>query len=80
MDYVSQGVAVPSSCCGTLTGECDASVYALKPGCRAEFRDFWASNTNIIRYAGIGVAVVELVALTFACCLASSVRKSRHSM
>lgn len=72
-------VNVPKSCCGSLTNECPQSVYETKPGCRAKFVDFWASNTNIIRYAGIVVALVELVAFTFACCLASSIRKSNHN-
>ncbi|KAM7345932.1 23 kDa integral membrane protein-like [Cochliomyia hominivorax] len=70
--------SVPSSCCGTMTGECPQSVYSTKPGCRAEFVNFWSTNTNIIRYAGIAVALVELVAFTFACCLVSSIRKSYH--
>ncbi|XP_075166946.1 23 kDa integral membrane protein-like [Haematobia irritans] len=80
IDYIGNGNPVPSSCCGTLSGQCDAVVYETKPGCRGEFKNFWATNTNIIRYAGIGVAIVELVALTFACCLTTSIRKSRHSM
>ncbi|XP_023291920.2 23 kDa integral membrane protein-like [Lucilia cuprina] len=78
--YLNYGGNVPSSCCGTMTGECPQSVYVNKPGCRDTFVDFWATNTNIIRYAGIGVALVELVAFTFACCLASSIRKSSHRM
>ncbi|XP_065370017.1 CD63 antigen-like [Calliphora vicina] len=80
MNYVVAGTDVPKSCCGSMTAECPISVYEFKPGCRAQFVDFWASNTNIIRYAGIGVALVELVAFTFACCLASSIRKSSHKM
>ncbi|XP_073845829.1 23 kDa integral membrane protein-like [Musca autumnalis] len=79
-DYTSNGLTVPNSCCGTMNNACPATVYEFKPGCRKEFRDFWSTNINIIRYAGIGVAIVELVALTFACCLMSSIRKSRHSM
>ncbi|XP_058976349.1 CD63 antigen-like [Musca domestica] len=80
IDYTSNNLQVPNSCCGTLDNACEASVYEFKPGCRKEFLNFWSSNVNIIRYAGIGVALVELVALTFACCLMSSIRKSRHSM
>lgn len=75
-DYTSMGATVPNSCCGSMTNACPAVEYITKPGCRQEFVDFWASNTNIIRYAGIGVALVELVAFIFACCLASSIRKS----
>ncbi|XP_061402418.1 CD63 antigen [Musca vetustissima] len=80
IDYTANNLPVPNSCCGTLNGACDASVYVTKPGCRKEFSNFWSSNIDIIRYAGIAVALVELVALTFACCLMSSFRKSRHSM
>ncbi|XP_073845836.1 CD63 antigen-like [Musca autumnalis] len=80
VDYTSNGLEVPNSCCGTLSNACDASIYESMPGCRKEFRSFWASNTNIIRYAGIGVALVELLALTFTCCLISSIRKSRHNV
>ncbi|XP_013098676.1 23 kDa integral membrane protein [Stomoxys calcitrans] len=77
LDYTGNNKDVPSSCCGYMNGQCDVNVYESKPGCRSEFREFWATNTDIIRYAGIGVALVELIAFTFACCLASSIRKSR---
>lgn len=75
-DYISLGQAVPNSCCGSMTNTCPATIYLTQPGCRSQFVDFWASNTNIIRWGGIGIALVELVALIFACCLASSIRKS----
>ncbi|TMW44133.1 hypothetical protein DOY81_010784 [Sarcophaga bullata] len=63
-----------------MSGTCPASEYESKPGCRKEFNDFWSSNLDIIRYAGIVVALVELVAFSFACCLASNIRKSSNRM
>ncbi|CAD7015438.1 23 kDa integral membrane protein [Ceratitis capitata] len=79
-DYTSAGVAVPVSCCGSLDAtSCPASIYETKPGCKTEFVDFWATNTNIIRYAGIAVAAIELAVFTIACCLASSMRNSRRN-
>ncbi|XP_017474773.1 PREDICTED: 23 kDa integral membrane protein-like [Rhagoletis zephyria] len=78
-DYTSAGKDVPVSCCGSLDATtCPASVYLTKPGCADAFVDFWATNTNIIRYAGIAVAAIELAVFTIACCLASSMRNSRR--
>nr|XP_014102768.1 CD63 antigen [Bactrocera oleae] len=78
-DYITADKDVPVSCCGSLDiKECPADVYQTKPGCTAEFVGFWATNTNIIRYAGIAVAAIELAVLTIACCLASSMRNSRR--
>ncbi|XP_039956553.1 CD63 antigen [Bactrocera neohumeralis] len=78
-DYISAGKDVPVSCCGSLDATvCTADVYQTKPGCTAEFVGFWQTNTNIIRFAGIAVAAIELAVFTIACCLASSMRRSRR--
>ncbi|XP_054738361.1 CD63 antigen [Anastrepha obliqua] len=78
-DYINAGKSVPVSCCGSLDAtSCSEDVYKTKPGCVDEFVDFWATNTNIIRYAGIAVAAIELAVFTIAFCLASSMRNSRR--
>ncbi|XP_011181475.3 CD63 antigen [Zeugodacus cucurbitae] len=79
-DYLMAGNKVPISCCGSLEiKECPEDVYKTKPGCKDEFVGFWSTNMNIIRYAGIAVAGIELAVFTIACCLASSMRNSRRN-
>ncbi|XP_037949755.1 CD63 antigen [Teleopsis dalmanni] len=75
--YQDYNGSVPSSCCGETIGTCAANIYESRPGCQSAFYDFWSSNMDIIRYAGIGVAIVELVIFTLSCCIASSMRKAK---
>lgn len=78
---------IPQSCCGVVntsgvaTLDSCPTTQAYTDGCQQAFRSFWASNTDIIRWAGIAVALVELLAFTFACCLANSIKAAqKHRM
>ncbi|XP_067634362.1 CD63 antigen-like [Eurosta solidaginis] len=78
-DYDNDSVVIPVSCCGSVDIQtCPASIYETKPGCIKEFVGFWSTNMDIIRYAGLVVAAIELGIFIVACCLASSMRKSHH--
>jgi len=68
---------VPSSCCGykDRTKVCEAEIYSQRPGCRQEFVDFWASNTDLIRWSSLIIALFELGIFIMSCCLASAMRK-----
>lgn len=69
--------AIPASCCDAPSnGFCDAAQAKNREGCKGKFANFWSININIIKYAGLGVAAVELVAFIFSCCLANQVRNS----
>ncbi|XP_073845828.1 23 kDa integral membrane protein-like [Musca autumnalis] len=69
---------VPKSCCGPTAASCSITEAALRPGCAKAFDRMWSKNIDIIRYAGLGVAGIELVAFIFACCLANQVRNNRR--
>ncbi|XP_016957919.1 CD63 antigen [Drosophila biarmipes] len=74
-DYAS--TTVPASCCGykDRSRTCEATIYTQRPGCRAEFVDFWASNTDLIRWSSLIIALFELGIFIMSCCLASAMRK-----
>ncbi|XP_013098720.1 23 kDa integral membrane protein-like [Stomoxys calcitrans] len=73
-DYT--GESVPKSCCGASATNCSIVEALLRPGCLKAFDRVWTKNFDIIRYAGLGVAGIELVAFIFACCLANQVRNN----
>lgn len=77
-DYTLNLDSVPNSCCGANAITCNMLEALKKPGCEEAFISFWDKSINIVRYAGLGVAAVELVAFIFACCLANQVRNSKR--
>ncbi|KAM7343630.1 tetraspanin 42Ed [Cochliomyia hominivorax] len=77
-DYSLAGEDIPLSCCGINATSCSVVSAMTRPGCSRAFGKFWEKNIDIIRYAGLGVAGVELVAFIFACCLANQVRNNRR--
>ncbi|XP_013098679.1 23 kDa integral membrane protein-like [Stomoxys calcitrans] len=79
LDYTYNNVTVPSSCCGSMTGECDANIYKFKRGCRSKIMDILHSNINNIRYSCIGMALVEHVAIILACYFKKGIRTSDNT-
>ncbi|XP_036332320.1 23 kDa integral membrane protein-like [Rhagoletis pomonella] len=77
-DYTFNLESIPNSCCGANAISCNMVEAMKKPGCAQAFTSFWDKSLNIVRYAGLGVAAVELVAFIFACCLANQVRNERR--
>ncbi|XP_011205581.2 23 kDa integral membrane protein [Bactrocera dorsalis] len=77
-DYTMNLESIPNSCCGTNAVSCSVLDAIKKPGCEEAFHSFWDKSINIVRYAGLGVAAIELVAFIFACCLANQVRNSKR--
>ncbi|XP_017031028.1 23 kDa integral membrane protein-like [Drosophila kikkawai] len=76
-NYQEYGNNVPASCCGysDRSQTCEQAIYSQRPGCREEFVDFWASNTDIIRWSSLIFALFELGIFIMSCCLASAMRK-----
>ncbi|EDV35865.1 uncharacterized protein Dana_GF12681 [Drosophila ananassae] len=73
IDYVS--TSFPGSCCDSPSnGTCSIKQVIDRPGCLAAVDSFWDTNVNIIKYAGLGVTAIELVAFIFGCCLANQTR------
>ncbi|XP_054739207.1 23 kDa integral membrane protein-like [Anastrepha obliqua] len=77
-DYTFNLESIPNSCCGSSAVSCSVLDALKKPGCSAAFTNFWDKSIDIVRYAGLGVAAIELVAFIFACCLANQVRNTRR--
>ena len=77
-DYVTALENIPNSCCGAEATTCSSFQAMTKPGCSQALSTFWNKNIDIIRYAGMGVAAVELIAFIFGCCLANQVRNGRR--
>ncbi|KAM8711873.1 hypothetical protein ACLKA7_012388 [Drosophila subpalustris] len=74
--FADYGITYPASCCDSPTnGYCSMTVI-FKSGCKSAVDSLWDTNVNIIKYAGLGVLVVELVAFIFACCLANQTRNN----
>ncbi|KAH8237210.1 hypothetical protein KR038_007049 [Drosophila bunnanda] len=77
--FADYGISYPASCCDSPSnGSCGITQVATRPSCLSSIDSFWNTNVNIIKYAGLGVTVVELVAFIFACCLANQTRNSQR--
>ncbi|XP_055686892.1 23 kDa integral membrane protein-like isoform X1 [Lutzomyia longipalpis] len=67
----------PPSCCGLTSGTC-APQNIFQTGCRSALEDWVDTSKHIIAWVALGVAVVQLVALIFACCLGNHIRNERR--
>lgn len=78
LDY--KNVVFPPSCCpnDNLVHNTCAITQSYNTGCKSVFHAFWSKNIEIIKFAGLGIALVEFVGLVFACCLANSIRNERR--
>ncbi|BFG06159.1 CD63 antigen-like [Drosophila madeirensis] len=77
--FSDYGLSYPGSCCDSPTnGSCTLTSVMTRPGCLSAVDSFWDTNVSIIKYAGLGVTAVELVAFIFACCLANQTRNSQR--
>ncbi|KAH8415986.1 hypothetical protein KR222_006083 [Zaprionus bogoriensis] len=76
--FLDYGTQIPASCCSSPSGGfCNPLTSGIYlSGCRSTVDDLWDGNANIIKYAGLGVVAVELVAFIFACCLANQTRNN----
>ncbi|ALC42345.1 Tsp42Ej, partial [Drosophila busckii] len=70
-DYSNTQI-VPGTCCGytNANAACPASIYTMRPGCNAKFVSFWSDNTNLIRWAGLGICIYEFIVFFLAGILA----------
>jgi len=73
---------VPDSCCKTKSGGCgatitsytdDSKIYTL--GCVDKGKDFAKKNLYLVGGVGVGIAVVELLAIVFGVCLICSFKE-----
>lgn len=79
-DWFQYGQIVNSCCPGKdVKDTCDVS-DAYPHGCLERFKEMIVKNALIIGGVGIGIAVVQIVGVIFACCLAKSIRKEYETV
>ncbi|XP_044312527.1 uncharacterized protein LOC123037098, partial [Drosophila rhopaloa] len=77
--FADYGTSYLASCCDAPTnGSCGMTQVIGRSSCLRAVDSFWDTYANIIKYAGLGVTAVELVAFIFACCLANQTRNSQR--
>ncbi|KAL5287325.1 CD63 family protein [Megaselia abdita] len=77
-DYPDAQMPIPQTCCAGSPATCEAD-QAYKIGCESAFDSWWRLNINLVKYVGIGIGVIELIAVIFSCCLAGAIRDSRRA-
>lgn len=78
VDYTAANLPVPGTCCGYTDRDttCPAVVYESRPGCNAEFTQFWNDNTDIIRWSGLGICIYEFLVFLVAAILTHYMRRA----
>lgn len=72
---VFQNNQLPGSCCQKeASAQCSVD-GAINEGCKTKFIDYLKSNIVTVAGVGIGVAVVQVLAIVFSCCLYSAFRR-----
>jgi len=71
--------AVPDSCCKEDTKGCGSAPdyvdHINQKGCLVQFEDKFVGNIGIVGGVAVGVALAQVLAVAFACCLARGIRK-----
>lgn len=73
--FLDYGVNIPSSCCPSDTNTCNI-LLSYKIGCKEQIRSGIQNSASLIAYTSIGIAIIELIAVVFSCCLSSNIRNS----
>ncbi|XP_059612554.1 23 kDa integral membrane protein-like isoform X2 [Phlebotomus argentipes] len=76
-DWTPQIGPIPPSCCESGVSQCNAG-NAFQTGCIAALEDWVDMSKHIIAWVALGVALIQLVALIFACCLGNHIRNERR--
>uniref|UniRef100_A0A1A9VHV2 Tetraspanin n=1 Tax=Glossina austeni TaxID=7395 RepID=A0A1A9VHV2_GLOAU len=58
-DYKESNHSVPLTCCGLNIFKCASKEYITAQGCRDAFAGYWATNTEIMIFSGLGQLVDE---------------------
>lgn len=73
---------VPSTCCHLLpenVKQC-TSVYASKEGCYPKLLNFLDTKSLLLGFVGIGIAIVQLIGVIFACALSRAFRENYETV
>ncbi|XP_008556489.1 CD63 antigen [Microplitis demolitor] len=74
---------LPNSCCHevVLNHKCDSnSITVSSEGCMKKLKDAIEDKAVILGAVGIGIALVQLIGVIFACCLARSIRREYETV
>lgn len=74
---------VPESCCKELPtqSKCDVnSIHVNGDGCMMKLQSAIENNAMILGGVGIGIALIQLIGVVFACCLARSIRREYETV
>ncbi|KAL5286815.1 hypothetical protein ACFFRR_008050 [Megaselia abdita] len=75
-NFIEYGVSIPSSCCQEQNCSNPLNIYVT--GCKTALVSLWDNNGDIIKFAGLGIAAIELIGFIFACCLANNIRNYKR--
>ncbi|KAG7202540.1 hypothetical protein KM043_009738 [Ampulex compressa] len=85
-DWASLGFVdntVPDSCCDEVPSgsKCDSNlIYVLNDGCMNKLQSAIEDNALTLGGVGIGIALIQLIGVIFACCLARSIRREYETV
>lgn len=71
-DWKQHDIPVPKSCC-TNADRCDQGPYYDK-GCYDKVKEDISQYAVYVGIAGIGIGLIEIIGIIFACCLANQVK------
>ncbi|CAB0037634.1 unnamed protein product [Trichogramma brassicae] len=78
------GNTLPQSCCTEMQGidpTCDMNdIKSNTEGCKQQLQRKIEENGLILGGVGIGVALIQLIGVLFACCLARSIRREYETV
>ncbi|XP_001605038.2 CD63 antigen [Nasonia vitripennis] len=78
------GNTLPNSCCTEIAANnptCDTNdIKSNTEGCKAQLQKKIEENALILGGVGIGVALIQLIGVIFACCLARSIRREYETV
>lgn len=79
---IFKNASLPRDCCSELpfnNVECTAH-YAHQNGCLPRLLSILQTNTLILGAVGVGIAIIQLLAVCFACCLSRAFSKNYESV
>lgn len=86
-DWKANNISMPATCCSgqEITGGVPAPCTPLsdhfhKEGCLDKLVQYFKDTALVLGGVGIGVAIVQLLGVIFACCLARSIRSQYETV
>ncbi|XP_043665826.1 CD63 antigen-like [Vespula pensylvanica] len=81
LDYMDN--VIPNSCCTEISAgdKCDSnSIYSNSEGCMSKLEQTIKYNSLALASVGIGITLIQLIGVIFACCLARSIRREYETV